>query len=38
MPNGVVKWVAGGMNGQAVVRGNGTGSLRVADLKHEQAR
>lgn len=35
LPNGAVKWVDGGMNGQAVVRGNGTGSLRVADLKRE---
>ena len=35
LPKGAVKWVAGGMNGQAVVRGNGTGSLRVADLKRE---
>lgn len=35
LPNGSVKWFAEGMNGQAVVRGNGTGSLRVADLKRE---
>ncbi|MBT7165496.1 MAG: hypothetical protein HN904_22150, partial [Victivallales bacterium] len=34
-PNGVVKWIAQGMNGRAVLWGNGTGSLRVADLKRE---
>jgi len=28
-----VAWVAGGLNGRAVMRGNGTGSLRVAALK-----
>ena len=32
-PQGGVKWVADGMNGKGVVRGNGTGSLRVADLQ-----
>ena len=34
-PDGTVKWIAQGMNGQAVLRGDGTGSLRVADLKRE---
>ncbi|MHB8994480.1 MAG: right-handed parallel beta-helix repeat-containing protein [Armatimonadota bacterium] len=33
LPSGAVKWVANGMNGKPVLRGNGTGSLRVADLK-----
>lgn len=33
--DGSVKWIAEGMNGQAVLRGDGTGSLRVADLKRE---
>lgn len=33
LPDGAVKWVAAGMNGQPVVRGNGTGSLRVADIQ-----
>jgi hypothetical protein len=33
LPDGSVKWVANGMNGKPVLRGNGTGSLRVADLK-----
>ncbi|MEI6499681.1 MAG: hypothetical protein WCP21_01500, partial [Armatimonadota bacterium] len=33
LPNGSVKWVADALNGQPVVRGNGTGSLRVADVK-----
>jgi hypothetical protein len=32
---GVVTWVADGMNGRPVLRGNGTGCLRVADLKGE---
>lgn len=33
VPSGAVKWVADGLNGRPTVRGNGTGSLRVADLK-----
>jgi hypothetical protein len=33
LPGGVVKWVGAGMNGKPVMRGNGTGNLRVADLK-----
>lgn len=35
LSNGTVKWVAQGINRQAVMRGNGTGSLRVVDLKRE---
>jgi hypothetical protein len=35
LPAGAVKWVSQGMNGLPVLRGNGTGSLRVADLKRE---
>ncbi|MCY2992743.1 MAG: right-handed parallel beta-helix repeat-containing protein [Planctomycetota bacterium] len=35
LPNGSVKWVENAMNGKPVLRGNGTGSLRVADLKGE---
>ncbi|MBU4459237.1 MAG: hypothetical protein KJ579_01610, partial [Verrucomicrobia bacterium] len=35
LPNGAVKRIAGGMNGHAVARGNGTGGLRIADLKRE---
>jgi len=34
LPNGSVKWIARGMNGRAVVRGDGTGSLRMANFKH----
>jgi hypothetical protein len=30
---GMVTWVADGMNGKPVLRGNGTRSLRVADIK-----
>jgi len=33
LPNGSVKWVPDGMNGKPTVRGTGTGSLRIADLK-----
>jgi hypothetical protein len=35
LPNGVVKWVEAAINGQAVVRGNGTGSLRLPDLHRD---
>ncbi len=35
LPGGSVKWVQDAMNGKPVMRGNGTGSLRVADLKGE---
>ena len=31
--DGAVRWVEGAMNGRPVLRGDGTGSLRVADLK-----
>ncbi|MEI6500753.1 MAG: right-handed parallel beta-helix repeat-containing protein, partial [Armatimonadota bacterium] len=33
LPDGSVKWAADALNGQPVLRGNGTGSLRVADLR-----
>ncbi|MBM3475067.1 MAG: hypothetical protein FJX75_17535 [Armatimonadetes bacterium] len=33
LPNGSVKWVPDGMNAKPTVRGTGTGSLRIADLK-----
>lgn len=35
LPGGSVKLEAGALNGKPVVRGNGTGSLRVADMKGE---
>ena len=33
LPNGSAKWVPDGLNGKPTVRGAGTGSLRIADLK-----
>jgi hypothetical protein len=35
LQNGSVKWVADGMNGKPTVRGDGTGSLRLEDLRGE---
>jgi hypothetical protein len=35
LPGGSVKWVQDAASGKPVMRGNGTGSLRVADLKGE---
>jgi hypothetical protein len=36
LPEGSVKWIADAINGKPVIRGNGTGSLRVADLRGAQ--
>jgi hypothetical protein len=35
LPGGSVKWVEDAVNGKPMMRGNGAGSLRVADLKGE---
>jgi len=35
LPNGSVTWIADGLNGKPTLRGNGTGSLRIADVGGE---